>query len=162
MADITALEARHSDTEHAGGDADPFEVHLQPNDRDRPAGVVCDAVSGIAKNHLSTQPKEHIMKTITVDGVDYAPVVTPEDSPVRIVILQRGWVVVGYWTQDGENVTITRAKVIRRWGTTAGLGELVDGPTDDTVLDPAGTVRAHILGVVATLDADTDAWSEVL
>ena len=101
------------------------------------------------------------MKTITVDGVDYAPA-TPEDSPVRIVILQRGWVVVGYWSRDGEDVTITRAKVIRRWGTTAGLGELVDGPTADTVLDPAGTVRAHILGVVATLDADTEAWSGVL
>jgi len=101
------------------------------------------------------------MKTITVDGVDYAPV-TPENAPVRIVILQRGWVVVGYWQRDGEDVTITRAKVIRKWGTTAGLGELVSGPTDDTVLDPAGTVRAHILGVVASIDVDVDAWSGVL
>lgn len=101
------------------------------------------------------------MRTITIDGIDYAPI-NPDDLPVRIVILQRGWVVVGYWSQDGENVTITRAKIIRRWGTTQGLGELVSGPTDKTTLDPAGTVRAHILGVVASIDASIDAWGSVL
>lgn len=45
VADITALEAHHSDTEHAGGDAYPSEVHLQPNDREQPAGVAYDAVT---------------------------------------------------------------------------------------------------------------------
>lgn len=94
--------------------------------------------------------------TLTIDGVQYlrADTVTPaEPAEVRIVILQRGWVVVGRWHRDGDDVTITGASVIRRWGTTKGLGELVDGPLSDTVLDPAGTVRCHVLGVVAAIDA---------
>ena len=101
------------------------------------------------------------MKTITIDGVEYTPV-TPADSPVRIVILQRGWVVVGYWSQDGEDVTITQAQVIRTWGTTRGLGELVSGPTSSTKLDPTGTVHAHILSVVASIDANVEDWEGIL
>jgi len=96
-------------------------------------------------------------ETVIINGVEYAPVAT--DSPVKLVVLQRGWNVVGRYHVDGEQVTITDAKVIRRWGTTRGLGELVEGPTSETVLDPAGTVRAHLLGVVLTVDADADAWA---
>ena len=56
-------------------------------------------------------------------------------------------------------VTLTDAKNVRTWGTTKGLGELAQsGPTNNTVLDPAGTVRMHILGVVATLDTQVTAW----
>lgn len=95
-------------------------------------------------------------ETVIINGVEYAPIAT--DSPVKLVVLQRGWSVVGRYHIEGEQVTITDAKVIRRWGTTKGLGELVDGPTNETVLDPAGTVRAHVLGVVLTIDADAEAW----
>lgn len=95
--------------------------------------------------------------TLTINGIDYIPVPTP--SEWRIVIAQRGWVFVGRWSQDGEMVTLTDAKNIRTWGTTKGLGELAQsGPTSSTVLDPAGTVRMHILGVVATLDTQVTAW----
>lgn len=99
--------------------------------------------------------------TLTVDGIRYIredaidPIVEPSDT--RIVILQRGWVVVGRWHRDGDDVTLTSASVIRRWGTSKGLGELVNGPLSGTTLDPAGTVRFHILGVVAALDAP--GWS---
>lgn len=71
----------------------------------------------------------------------------------QIVVLQRGWIVVGHVTRDGDELTITNASVIRRWGTTKGLGQLVNGPTPTTRLDPAGTIRAHILTVVMTIDA---------
>ena len=78
---------------------------------------------------------------------------------IRIVVLQRGWVVVGQWGQDGDQVTITDASVIRRWGTTKGLGEIAkDGPTGDTILDPAGTVRCNELAVVMSLDCDESKW----
>lgn len=71
----------------------------------------------------------------------------------QIVILQRGWVVVGDTHTDGEHLEIANASVIRRWGTTKGLGQLaLDGPTDKTVVDPAGLVRAHQLAVVMTID----------
>ena len=95
--------------------------------------------------------------SITVEGVTYVPE-SNLSGDVRIVIAQRGWVFVGRYTRDGEDVTLTKARVVRKWGTTAGLGELCAGPTPDTVLDPAGTVRLHTLGIVATLDADPDGW----
>lgn len=78
----------------------------------------------------------------------------------RIVVLQRGWVVVGNYEQEGEAVTIENASVVRRWGTQKGLGELATkGPLKDTILDPCGTVRAHINGIVLTIDTKGELWS---
>lgn len=94
--------------------------------------------------------------TVTIDGIEYVragTVTIPEPAETRIVVLQRGWVVVGRWHRDGDDVTITDASVIRRWGTSKGLGELADGPKPNTALDPAGTIRTHVLGVVLTIDA---------
>ena len=100
-----------------------------------------------------TQPE-----TLSIDGTVYSRVADTTPSEWRIVIAQRGWVFVGKWAQDGDNVTLTDASVIRTWGTKKGLGELaLSGPTSTTVLDSAGTVRMHQLGIVATLDVAT--WS---
>ena len=96
-------------------------------------------------------------KTIMVDGVEYRRVAAP--SEVRIVVLQRGWIVVGRWSQDGDEVAVRDASVVRFWGTTRGVGELVDGPTEKTKLDPAGTVRANAGAVVLTIDVDAEAWA---
>lgn len=96
---------------------------------------------------------------LTINGVDYVPADQAPPSEWRIVIAQRGWVFVGRWQQDGENVTLTDAKVIRVWGTTKGLGELaLNGPTAKTVLDPCPPVRLHILGVMASLDTQVTTW----
>ncbi len=104
-------------------------------------------------------------ETVTIDGHTYLRsdlTADHSDSPVRIVVLQRGWVVVGYWFENGDDVQISNARVVRKWGTTKGLGELVHGPTPSTVLDPAGSVSAHRLGVVLTIAADHGAWKDVL
>lgn len=79
---------------------------------------------------------------------------------IRIVVLNRGWVVVGKYERDGDEVIIRSASVIRRWGTTKGIGEIAaGGPTKDTKLDPAGEVRARAQGVVLTLAADPGKWA---
>ncbi len=85
-------------------------------------------------------------------------------APVRIVVLQRGWVFVGRYHQDGEDCRLEQAKCIRRWGTTQGLGELATkGPVaGKTTLDPAPTVRFHALTVVATIDCPEAVWAPVL
>lgn len=70
----------------------------------------------------------------------------------RILVLQRGWVVVGKYSETGDECILTDASVIRRWGTTKGLGELINGPLESTVLDPCGTVRAHKLAVVMQIE----------
>jgi hypothetical protein len=61
----------------------------------------------------------------------------------RIVVIQSGWVFIGEWhpATDTAPAFLSDASCIRRWGTTAGLGQLaLSGPTDDTVMDMAGIV----------------------
>lgn len=79
---------------------------------------------------------------------------------IQIVIAQRGWVFVGEVSEEGDKVLIKKAKNIRRWGTTKGLGQIaMDGPTEHTVLDEVGTVTLHVLTIVARIDCDGDKWS---
>ena len=80
---------------------------------------------------------------------------------IRIVVLQRGWVLVGKYAVNFEDEhQLTDASVIRQWGTTAGLGQLAKGgPSTTTKLDHSPTVRFHPLTVVMTLDCDSTAWT---
>lgn len=102
------------------------------------------------------------MKNITVDGVGYAPINKGDD--IRIVILQRGWAMVGRFQREGNDCTLHDASVIRRWGTTSGLGEIAkDGPTSETVLDKCnGDVCFDYLTVVATLACEESSWKKKL
>jgi len=82
------------------------------------------------------------------------------DHGKQIVILDRGFVYVGEVVTDETWCTISNASNVRRWGTTKGLGELAaGGPTRNTVLDPAGTVRAPMSSVVAMLGCEVDKWA---
>ena len=88
---------------------------------------------------------------------------TPEPQPVKILVLQRGWVAVGRYAKDGAEHVLTDASIVRRWGTTKGLGQLAQsGPTSSTVLDATGTVRAHELATVLVIDADSAVWADRL
>jgi hypothetical protein len=76
--------------------------------------------------------------------------------PRKIVILPLGWVFCGYWQQHNGRVILTEAVCIRKWGTTAGIGELaIKGPTKDTILDPVGTVSFVTGSEVAAIDCQT-------
>jgi len=76
----------------------------------------------------------------------------------RIVVLHRGWVVVGDYAKKGSEIVVSNALVIRRWGTTKGLGQLRSGPLANTVLDHVGTARCHELAVVFTIDCEKGSW----
>lgn len=79
---------------------------------------------------------------------------------LRILVLQRGWVVVGEVTQHGPELTITNGSVVSRWGTTGGLGELAEkGPLESTVLDPCPTMKCHELTVVLQIECQEAAWA---
>ena len=85
------------------------------------------------------------------------------NNDIRIVVLQRGWVLIGRFAQNGTQCTLADASVIRRWGTTKGLGELFNGPTRDTILEKSnGIARFHELTVVLTIDCNHDAWDDKL
>ena len=64
-----------------------------------------------------------------------------------IVVLDRGFVYVGKVTVEGDWCLIEKAQNIRVWGTTKGLGELVNGPTNYTKLDIVGNVSAPMRAV---------------
>ena len=82
------------------------------------------------------------------------------EKKTRIVVLQRGWVLVGHFSQSGEDCTLENAAVIRRWGTTKGLGELaMEGPRKETVLDPAPTTHFHALTVICSIECNEASWS---
>lgn len=79
-----------------------------------------------------------------------------------IVVLDRGFVYVGKVTVDGDWCCIENAKNIRVWGTTNGLGELVNGPTKSTKLDAVGSVRAPMRAVISIIDANDEKWKSAL
>ena len=80
-------------------------------------------------------------------------------STLKIVILDRGLVLVGNVRIDGDWVETTGASIIRRWGTTKGLGELAaSGPLKDTKLDPIGTVRSPLRALIGLVDCEAASW----
>jgi len=66
----------------------------------------------------------------------------------HIVVLDRGFVYVGDVTIDNYFLTIDKASNIRYWGTKNGLGELVNGPLNETKLDKIGTVIVPMHAVI--------------
>lgn len=78
----------------------------------------------------------------------------------QIAVLDRGFVYVGTCTVADGFLTITDARCIRRWGTSAGLGQLAaDGPQPDTKLDWACTVRAPLSSLIHLIDCAPAAWA---
>ena len=102
---------------------------------------------------------------LTVNGVTYTRKGSdePKNSNIKIVVLQRGWVMIGRWSQEGDICKLENAYVIRIWGTTKGLGELaLDGKQSSTKLDKAGHVEFHILTTVAIFNCNEDKWDKEL
>lgn len=103
------------------------------------------------------------MKSIVVDGVTYySDKPKSVDSLIKIVILQRGWVMVGRFERKGSECKLHNASVIRNWGTTRGLGEIAEnGPTTNTKLDKCyGLVEFDYLTVVATISCQEKSWQK--
>lgn len=108
------------------------------------------------------------MKTITINSEVYvlekdvkAQLAKKNIKPSKkqIVVLNRGWVVVGDYSEKGDECTLTDASVVRKWGTTKGLGELAEnGPLTDTVLDATPNVHFHKMTMVARMDCNESNW----
>ena len=95
-----------------------------------------------------------------IDGVEYVRADSVSQQilgDIRIVVADRGWVFVGNCTEnDDKSVTIYNAKNIRQWGTSHGLGELVNGPLAATQHDYYGTVRCTPIVQIAV---NKGAWN---
>lgn len=89
------------------------------------------------------------------------------EKECRLVVCHRGYIFIGYVSRRegpiGPEIIIERAKNLRRWGTTRGLGELVDGPTPNTVLDDAPQpVCLHPLQIIWSGPVNSKLWEEHL
>lgn len=106
------------------------------------------------------------METITVNGKTYYSEQPKLQDPtkIKIVVLQRGWVLVGEFEKDGTECSLHNASVIRTWGTTKGLGEIgLGGPTSSTILDKCnGLVEFDILTVVLMISVNEEKWKTYL
>ena len=106
-------------------------------------------------------------ETIKIDEVEYVrkdSVNNTITGDIKIVILQRGWVMVCYFKKNVNECSLSKASVIRSWGTTRGLGEIAgNGPTPNTKLDKTnGLVEFDYLTVVACISCEESKWKNVL
>ena len=76
-----------------------------------------------------------------------------------IVVCDRGYVFAGDCVIDESFCVIKNAKNVRKWGTTKGLGELINGPLAGTVLDDYGVVRVPMRAVINIIDVDAAKWN---
>lgn len=102
---------------------------------------------------------------IEVNGVAYVPkgsAKVQNSGDIKIIILQRGWVMVGRFEKNGSECKLHGASVIRNWGTSKGLGEIADGgPTSSTKIDSTnGLVEFDYLTVVATISCNQSIWAK--
>jgi len=79
----------------------------------------------------------------------------------KIAVLDRGFVYIGRVEWKGTVLTITDARCIRRWGTTRGLGELVNGALPETILDTVGTIHVPEHALIHLIDVVESAWKNI-
>jgi len=98
---------------------------------------------------------------ISIDNVDYirADSVNVVPTTKQIVVLQRGWIVIGDVEKTETEVNINNCEVIRIWGTSRGLGEIAEnGPTDKTKLDKCPPIVVDPRTVVMYMNVNESKW----
>ena len=77
----------------------------------------------------------------------------------QILVIKLGWVLVGDVTSKPGKFVVNNASVIRRWGTTKGLGEIAqNGPTKSTILDPLGVATVEADATLFRIDCNAAVW----
>lgn len=81
------------------------------------------------------------------------PTKSEEQNPSgqHIAVIDRGFVYVGNISFEGDWMKISDAKNIRVWGTTNGLGQLVNGPLESTKLDKCNEVLVPRKAIISLI-----------
>ena len=114
-----------------------------------------DGTIYIQEKHMTTP------ESIMIDDVKYVredQTTADLKGDVKIIVADRGFVYVGHCEETIDFVKLTGAKNIRSWGTTKGLGELVNGPLGATKLDSVGSIRIPNRAVISIIDVNQSKW----
>ena len=93
--------------------------------------------------------------TITIDGATYVAL-DAIDSPVKIVVIEGRWNIVGrVETHEDGSLTIRDGKILTYWGTTqvSGVGERAN------LQDQGRPCNGVAHAVLLTIDCADGAWS---
>ena len=88
-----------------------------------------------------------------------------EIGKLKIVILERGWTVMGNLTSDEKDdwFYLEKGCVVRRWGTDSGIGQLaMYGKRENTMLDPLPKTKFHKDKIIQIIDCDESKWQDYL
>lgn len=78
---------------------------------------------------------------------------------MKICVLNHGWILVGMLEKDGDDYLLINGHVVRKWGTTQGLGELaMKGPLPETKLDKIPLAKFNKSQLIFTLNCQEDKW----
>ncbi len=89
-----------------------------------------------------------------------APCAKPrDDHGMAMVIADRGHVWVGKVTTDADWAHIEGGRIIRLWGTTKGLNELVKGPLSGTKVDSPADLKVSRKAIIAIVPVEAEKWS---
>jgi len=119
-----------------------------------------------SRQHLHSIYKEIKLskpEIITIDDVKYIRADSVDDTKkfegdIKIIIADRGFVYIGNTEETDDYVRLTNASNIRTWGTTKGIGELVNGPLSGTKLDKVGSLRIPNRAVISIIDVEQAKW----
>ena len=103
------------------------------------------------------------MKEITINNEVYVKKSEAtgeyQASPVQIVVLNRGWIVVGNVEEKDGKTYIRKPSIIRNWGTKKGLGELaMSGKLPNTILDECLDITVDTANVIFVMNCDQSKW----
>lgn len=82
----------------------------------------------------------------------------PISHGLALVIADRGHVWIGRAVTRGDWTHIAAGRVVRRWGTTEGVNQLVKGPTPSTKLDAPADLKVATRAVIAIVPVEESAW----
>lgn len=98
---------------------------------------------------------EHIPASIEAASL-LAPV--EENHGLVLVVADRAHVWLGRAVTRGDWTHVGGGRIVRRWGTTEGLNQLVKGPRPETVLDAPADLKVATRAVIAIIPVEEEAW----
>ena len=86
-----------------------------------------------------------------------------EDTCIFVATHGHVWIAKEVWREDTGEFHLVKARIIREWGTTEGLNQLVSGPTTSTKLDAtAPIITINAAAAIYRIPSSDAGWEQHL